>query len=226
MSFYVTVLFNGLVAGGILALMSLGMSIIFGMMRVVNFMHGSMFMLGAVIVFALGSYVGLSLWAGLLVAAVLVGGLGFILERLLIRRLYGLDLAYILILTFGLSLIIEDIVRMFFGVKSAPFLVPDMLKGVVNLGFTYYPKYRLFVVVVSILLCLGTWFAMERTRLGSLIRAASERPNLLKCFGGNVPLLVSGTFFFASALAGLAGALAAPIRNVSPFMGEEMINFV
>jgi branched-chain amino acid transport system permease protein len=226
MSFYVTVLFNGLVAGGILALMSLGMSIIFGMMRVVNFMHGSMFMLGAVIVFALGSYLGLSLWAGLFVAAVLVGALGFILERLLIRRLYGLDLAYILILTFGLSLIIEDIVRMFFGVKSAPFLVPDLLKGVVNLGFTYYPKYRLFVVVVSILLCLGTWFALERTRLGSLIRAASERPNLLKCFGGNVPLLVSGTFFFASALAGLAGALAAPIRNVSPFMGEEMINFV
>ena len=226
MSFYVTVLFNGLVTGGFLALMSLGMSIIFGMMRVVNFMHGSMFMLGAVIVFVLGSYFGLSLWVGLLVSAILVGGLGIILERLLIRRLYGLDLAYILILTFGLSLIIEDVVRMFFGVKSAPFLVPDMLKGAVDLGFAYYPKYRLFVVTVSIVLCLGTWYALERTRLGALIRAASERPNLLKCFGGNVPLLISGTFFFASALAGLAGALAAPIRNVSPFMGEEMINFV
>jgi branched-chain amino acid transport system permease protein len=226
MAFYVTLLFNGLVTGGFLALMSLGMSIIFGMMRVVNFMHGSMFMLGAVIVFVFGSYFGLSLWIGFLVASILVGILGVVLERTLIRRLYGLDLAYILILTFGLSLIIEDVVRMFFGVTSAPFLVPNLLKGAIDLGFAFYPKYRLFTVVVSVLLCLGTWYALERTRLGALIRAASERPNLLKCFGGNVPLLISGTFFFASGLAGLAGALAAPIRNVSPFMGEEMINFV
>lgn len=226
MAYYITLLFNGLVTGGFLAMMSLGMSIIFGMMRVVNFMHGSMFMLGAVVVFVFGSYFGLSLWFGFFVAAILVGLLGVVLERTLIKRLYGLDLAYILILTFGLSLIVEDIVRMFFGVTSAPFLVPDMLKGAVNLGFAFYPKYRLFVVVVSVVLCAGTWFALERTRLGALIRAASERPNLLKCFGGNVPLLISGTFFFASALAGLAGALAAPIRNVSPFMGEEMINFV
>jgi len=226
MTFYATLLFNGLVTGGILALMSLGMSIIFGMMRVVNFMHGSMFMLGAVIALILGSHLGLSLWLGFLVAAILVGLLGVVLERLLIRRLYGLDLAYILILTFGLSLIIEDIVRMFYGVTSAPYLVPDALKGAVNLGFAFYPKYRLFVVVVSVAACLAIWFALERTRLGALIRAASERPNLLKCFGGNVPLLVSGTFFFASALAGLAGALSAPLRNVSPYMGEEMINFV
>ncbi len=226
MSFYLTLLFNGLVTGGFLALMSLGMSIIFGMMRVVNFMHGSLFMLGAVIVFVLGSYFGLSLWIGFFIASILVGVLGVVLERTLIRRLYGLDLAYILILTFGLSLIIEDVVRMFFGVASAPYLVPNVLKGAVDLGFAYYPKYRLFAVAVSVLLCVGTWFALERTRLGALIRAASERPNLLKCFGGNVPLLVSGTFFFACALAGLAGALAAPIRNVSPFMGEEMINFV
>ncbi|MBZ9992841.1 ABC transporter permease [Mesorhizobium sp. BH1-1-4] len=226
MSYYAILLFNGLVTGGVLALMSLGMSIIFGMMRVVNFMHGAMFMLGAIVAVILGSHLGVSLWLGFLISAVLVGLLGVIIERLLIRRLYGLDLAYILILTFGLSLIIEDVVRIFYGVTSAPYLVPDLLKGAVSLGFASYPKYRLFVVVVSVFLCLGTYLALERTRLGALIRAASERPDLLKCFGGNVPLLVSGTFFFASALAGLAGALSAPMRNVSPFMGEEMINFV
>jgi branched-chain amino acid transport system permease protein len=226
MAFYATLVFNGLVTGGFIALMSLGLSIIFGMMRVVNFMHGSMYMLGAFVAFVAGSYFGLSLWVALLAAPVLVGLLGVVLERTLIRHLYALDLAYILLLTFGLSLIIEEAARLFFGVTGAPFLVPDALSGAVNLGFTYYPKYRLFVVVVSMILCFGTWFALERTRLGALIRAATERPNLLQCFGGNVPLLVSGTFFFACALAGLSGALAAPIRNVSPFMGQEMIALV
>ncbi len=144
----------------------------------------------------------------------------------MLRRLYELDPAYNLLLTFGLTLIIEDLMRHFFGVTGAPFLVPDALKGAVNLGFMYYPKYRLFVVVVSIVLCLAAWFALERTRLGALVRAATERPNLLKCFGGNVPLLISGTFFFAAGLAGIAGALAAPIRNVYPFMGQEMIALV
>jgi branched-chain amino acid transport system permease protein len=226
MSFYATLVFNGLVTGSFIALMSLGLSIIFGMMRVVNFMHGSMYMLGAIIAFAAGSYFGISLWIALFLAPLLVGILGIVLERLLIKRLYQLDLAYILLLTFGLSLMLEDIARIFFGVTGASFLVPEALSGAVNLGFTYYPKYRLFVVVVSTVLCAGTWFALERTRLGSLVRAATERPSLLKCFGGNVPLLVSGTFFFASALAGLAGALAAPIRSVSPFMGQEMIALV
>jgi len=226
MSFYITLLFNGLVNGGFIALMSLGISIIFGMMRIINFAHGSMFMLGAVLAFLFGSYFGVPLWIGFLISALLVGILGAILERTLISRLYGLDLAYLLILTLGLSLVIEDVVRMFFAVASAPSLVPSALRGAVNLGFSYYPKYRLFIVVVSMVLCLATWFALERTRLGAQIRAASERPNLLKCFGQNVPLLVSGTFFFASALAGLAGALAVPIRNVSPYMGEEMINVV
>jgi branched-chain amino acid transport system permease protein len=226
MAFYATLVFNGLMTGGFIALMSLGLSIIFGMMRVVNFMHGSMYMLGAFVAFVAGSYFNISLWLALLLAPLLIGILGVILERTLIRHLYGLDLAYILLLTFGLSLIIEEAARIFFGVTGAPFLVPDALSGAVNLGFTYYPKYRLFVVAVSIVLCFGTWFALERTRLGALVRAATERPNLLKCFGGNVPLLISGTFFFACALAGLAGALAAPIRNVSPFMGQEMIALV
>ncbi|GHU29304.1 branched-chain amino acid ABC transporter permease [Betaproteobacteria bacterium] len=227
MSYYISLLFNGLVSGGFVALMSLGMSIIFGMMRIVNFMHGSLYMLGAIIAYFLGFYFGASIWIGMLAASILVGVLGAILERTLIRRLYGLDLAYILILTTGLSLFLEDTVRNFYSVtSSAPFLVPQVLKGAVNLGFIVYPKYRLFVVVVSILLCLGTWFALERTRLGALVRAASERPSLLKCFGGNVPLLISGSFFFACALAGLAGALSAPMRNVSPYMGQEMINIV
>lgn len=226
MALYATLVFNGLVSGGFIALMSLGLSIIFGMMRVVNFMHGSMYMLGAFVAFIAGAYFGLSLWVALIVAPILVGILGVILERTLIRQLYGLDLAYILLLTFGLSLIIEEIARIFFGVRGAPFLVPGALSGAINLGFTYYPKYRLFVVVVSMVMCFGTWFALERTRLGALVRAATERPNLLQCFGRNVPLLISGTFFFACALAGLSGALAAPIRNISPFMGQEMIALV
>jgi branched-chain amino acid transport system permease protein len=226
MAIYATLIFNGLVTGGFIALMSLGLSIIFGMMRVVNFMHGSMYMLGAFVAFIAGSYFGVSLWLSLIIAPILVGLLGAVLERLLIRHLYQIDLAYILLLTFGLSLIIEEVARLFFTVTGASFLVPDALSGAVNLGFTYYPKYRLFVVIVSMIACLGTWFALERTRLGALIRAATERPNLLQCFGGNVPLLVSGTFFFACALAGLSGALAAPIRNVSPFMGQEMIALV
>jgi branched-chain amino acid transport system permease protein len=223
MSFYVAQIFNGLVNGGFIALMSLGLSIIFGMMRVVNFMHGAMYMLGAILAFIAGSYFGLSLWIGLVVAALLVGGLGFVLERLLLSRLYKLDPAYNLLLTFGLTLIIEDVVRSFFSVTGASFLVPSGLTGAINLGFIFYPKYRLFVMVVSVLLCIAVWLVLEKSRIGALVRAATERPDLLKCFGGNVPLLISGTFFCAAALAGLAGALAAPIRNISPFMGQEMI---
>ena len=226
MSFYLAQIFNGLVNGGFIALMSLGLSIVFGMMRVVNFMHGAMYMLGAFVAFIAGAYFGISLWLALLIAPLLIGGFGMVLERLLMRRLYELDPAYNLLLTFGLTLIIEDLMRQFFGVTGAPFLVPDALKGAFNLGFMYYPKYRLFVVVVSLVLCLAAWYALEKTRLGALIRAATERPNLLKCFGGNVPLLTSGTFFFAAGLAGIAGALAAPIRNVYPFMGQEMIALV
>jgi branched-chain amino acid transport system permease protein len=226
MSFYMAQVFNGLVNGGFIALMSLGLSIIFGMMRVVNFMHGAMYMLGAFVAFIAGAYFGLSLWLALLIAPLLIGGFGVVLERLMLRRLYPLDPAYNLLLTFGLTLIIEDLMRHFFGVTGAPFLVPDVLKGAVNLGFMYYPKYRLFVVVISIVLCLAAWLLLEKTRLGALVRAATERPNLLACFGGNVPLLISGTFFFAAGLAGIAGALAAPIRNVYPFMGQEMIALV
>jgi branched-chain amino acid transport system permease protein len=224
MSFYTAQLFNGLVNGAFIALMSLGLSIIFGMMRVVNFMHGAMYMLGAFAAFLAGAYGGVSLFLALGLAALLVGGLGVVLERLLLSRLYRLDPAYNLLLTFGLTLIIEDLVRSFFGVTGAPFLVPSVLKGAVQLGFVVYPKYRLFVVAVSVVLCFATWLLLEKTRLGALIRAATERPDILKCFGGNVPLLISGTFFAASALAGVAGALAAPIRNISPFMGQEMIS--
>jgi branched-chain amino acid transport system permease protein len=223
MSFYLAQVFNGLVNGAFIALMSLGLSIIFGMMRVVNFAHGAMYMLGAFAAFVAGAYFGLSLWFALILAMLAVGGLGWVFERLLLRRLYGLDPAYNLLLTFGLTLIIEDSVRSVFGTAGAPFLIPAALKGAVNLGFTVYPKYRLFVVILSLALCLGAWVLMERTRLGALVRAATERPGLLRCFGGNVPLLISGTFFAASGLAGVAGALAAPIRNISPFMGQEMI---
>lgn len=224
MSFYLAQIFNGLVNGGFIALMSLGLSIIFGMMRVVNFTHGALYMLGAFVAFVAGSQFGISLWVSMMLAALLIGGLGIVLERLLLSRLYKLDPAYNLLLTFGLTLIIEDVVRQFTSVTGAQFLVPKALQGAVNLGFMVYPKYRLFVVAVSALCCLAAWFVLERTRFGSLVRAATERPDLLKCFGGNVPLLISGTFFCAAALAGLAGALAAPIRSISPFMGQEMIS--
>src|SRR5216683_4298554 len=224
MSFYTVQIFNGLVNGGFIALMSLGLSIVFGMMRVVNFMHGAMYMLGAFVAFIAGSFFGISLWLALLLAWLMVGGMGVILERIFLSRLYRLDPAYNLLLTFGLTLIIEDLVRSFFSTTGAQFLVPSLLSGALNLGFTFYPKYRLFVLVVSVLLCLVAWFVLERTRFGALVRAATERPDLLKCFGGNVPLLISGTFFCATGLAGVAGALAAPIRSISPFMGQEMIS--
>lgn len=224
MSFYIAQIFNGLVNGGFIALMSLGLSVIFGMMRVVNFTHGALYMLGAFVAFVAGSFLGISLWISMMLAALLVGALGIALERLLLSRLYKLDPAYNLLLTFGLTLIIEDVVRQFTGVTGAQFLVPQALQGAVNLGFMFYPKYRLFVVAVSVACCAAVWFVLEKTRCGSLVRAATERPDLLKCFGGNVPLLISGTFFCAAALAGLAGSLAAPIRNISPFMGQEMIS--
>ena len=223
MSFIFAQIFNGLVNGGFIALMSLGLSIVFGLMRVVNFAHGAIYMLGAFVAFIAGSYFGISLWFSLILALLLVGGFGVILERTLLSRLYGLDPAYNLLLTFGLTLIIEDVMRQFFATTGAPFLMPESLRGAINLGFMYYPKYRLFVVVLSLLTCLSVWLLIEKTRLGALIRAGTERPNLLSCFGGNVKMLVSITFFCASGLAGLAGALAAPIRNVSPFMGQEMI---
>jgi branched-chain amino acid transport system permease protein len=224
MSFYTVQIFNGLVNGGFIALMSLGLSIVFGMMRVVNFAHGALYMLGAFVAFIGGSYFGISLWFALVLAWLLVGGLGVVLERLLLSRLYRLDPAYNLLLTFGLTLIIEDLMRSFFSTTGGQFLVPPLLSGAFDLGFTFYPKYRLFVLVLSVLLCLGVWIVLERTRVGALVRAATERPNLLKCFGGNVPRLISGTFFCAAGLAGLAGALAAPIRSISPFMGQEMIS--
>jgi len=222
-AFYAVQIFNGLVNGGFIALMSLGLSIVFGMMRVVNFAHGAMYMLGAFVAFIGGQFFGISLWFALVLSWLLVGGLGVILERLLLCRLYKLDPAYNLLLTFGLTLIIEDLMRSFFATTGGQFLVPHLLSGAVNLGFTFYPKYRLFVLVVSVVVCLAAWFVLERTRAGALVRAATERPDLLRCFGGNVPRLISGTFFCATGLAGLAGALAAPIRSVSPFMGQEMV---
>ncbi len=221
--YYLGQIFNGLVSGGFIALMSLGLSIIFGTMRVVNFMHGALYMLGAFAAYLAGRWLGLPLWVVLFLAPAAVGLVGLLLERLLLRHLYSSDITYTLLLTFGLTLIIEDTVRNFIGVQGAPFLVPSVLSGAVDLGFIIYPKYRLFVLAVSIVACAGTWIALERTRFGTLIRAGTERPTLLRCFGVNVPLLVSGTFAFGTGLAGLAGVLAAPMTDVSPFMGDDMI---
>jgi branched-chain amino acid transport system permease protein len=221
--YYIAQAFNGLVSGGFIAMMSIGLTIIFGMLRVVNFMHGAMYMLGAFVAYVGAKQFGLSMWSALIIAPVVVGLFGALLERLFLRRLYGIDTLYNLLLTFGLTLMIEDGMRVFFGVQGSPYQVPPELSGAWNLGFMLYPKYRLFVLTVSLVVCLLTWYALERTKLGALIRASTERPNLVRCFGVRVSLLMTGAFGYGTALAGLAGVLAAPMRNVSPLMGQEMI---
>src|SRR5579875_715409 len=175
MAFYTVQIFNGLVNGGFIALMSLGLSIVFGLMRVVNFAHGALYMLGAFVAFLAGSYFGTSLLVALPLAWLLIGGFGVVLERTLLSRLYRLDPAYNLLLTFGLTLIIEDVMRSLFSTTGGQFLVPHLLSGAVNLGFAFYPKYRLFVLAISVFLCLLAWFVLERTRAGALVRAATER---------------------------------------------------
>ncbi|MYN13672.1 branched-chain amino acid ABC transporter permease [Pusillimonas sp. TS35] len=213
----------GLVNGSFYAVLSLGLAVIFGLLNIINFAHGALYMLGAFVAWMGLQYLGLNYWVMLIVAPIIVGLFGIILERLLIRHLYKLDHLYGLLLTFGLTLLIEGLFRSLYGVSGQPYATPALLQGGVNLGFMYLPVYRGWVVVASVLICLMTWFVIEKTRLGALLRAGTENPKLVEAFGVNVPLLVTLTYGFGVALAGFAGVLAAPIMQVSPLMGSNLI---
>lgn len=213
----------GLVNGSFYAVLSLGLAVIFGLLNIINFAHGALYMLGAFVAWMGLQYLGLNYWLMLIIAPIVVGAFGILTERALIRHLYKLDHLYGLLLTFGLTLLIEGLFRSLYGVSGQPYPTPDLLKGGVNLGFMYLPIYRAWVVVASILVCLVTWFVIEKTRLGALLRAGTENPKLVEAFGVNVPLVVTLTYGFGVALAGFAGVLAAPIMQVSPLMGSNLI---
>jgi branched-chain amino acid transport system permease protein len=213
----------GLINGSFYALLSLGLAVIFGMLNIINFTHGAQYMLGAFTAFFLLQYVGLGYWWAIVIAPLIVGATGVIIERLFLQWLYKLDHLYGLLLTFGLALIIEGTFRNFFGSSGLPYSVPPELQGGQNLGFMFLPNYRAWVVAFSLVVCLTTWFVIERTRLGAYLRAATENPTLVRAFGINVPRMITLTYGFGVALAALAGVMAAPIYNVSPQMGAHLI---
>jgi branched-chain amino acid transport system permease protein len=213
----------GLVNGSFYAMLSLGLAVIFGLLNVINFSHGALYMMGAFGAYIGMSSFGLSYWAVLLAAPLLVGLFGMAIERSMLRRLYRLDHLYGLLLTFGITLLLEGIFRSFYGVSGQTVEVPAALTGATDLGFMVLPNYRAWVVAASLTVCLATWFVIEKTRLGSYLRAGTENPKLVEAFGVNVPLMVTLTYGFGVALAGLAGVLAAPIINVTPLMGSHLI---
>jgi len=213
----------GLINGSFYALLSLGLAIIFGMLNIINFAHGALYMMGAFVAFFLLNLLGIPYWGALLVAPLVVGALGVLIERLLLSRLYNLDHLYGLLLTFGLALVIEGLFRNYYGVSGRPYPIPAALAGGQNLGFMFLPTYRAWVIVVSLVVCFGTYFVIERTRLGAYLRAGTENPTLVRAFGVNVPLLMTLTYGFGVALAGFAGVLAAPIYQVNPLMGSDLI---
>jgi branched-chain amino acid transport system permease protein len=216
-------LFNGLVQGGFYALLALGLSVIFGMLRIVNFAHGTMYMLGAFVAYYGAQLFHLPFFAALIVAPLVVAAFGYLLEVLLLRRLYGLDPLYNLLLTYAIVLMAEDGMRLAAGALGSPYATPDSLSGTVNLGFVEYPAYRLFTIAVCVVVCLFVYVLIERTPLGARIRAATENPVLARAFGIDTGRLVSGTFAFGVALAALAGVLSAPTTNVTPAMGDGII---
>jgi branched-chain amino acid transport system permease protein len=213
----------GLVNGAFYALLSLGLAVIFGLLNVINFTHGAQYMLGAFTAFFLLQYLGINYWGAIVIAPVIVGITGMIIERLLLQRLYNLDHLYGLLLTFGLALIIEGVFRNFFGSSGLPYQMPPELAGGNNLGFMFLPNYRAWVVLFSLAICLVTWFLIERTKLGAYLRAATENPTLVRAFGINVPRLITVTYGVGVGLAALAGVMAAPMTNVSPQMGANLI---
>ncbi len=213
----------GLINGSFYALLSLGLAVIFGMLNIINFTHGAQYMMGAFVAYMLLQYLGVNYWAALVIVPILVGLTGILIERLFLQRIQKLDHLYGLMLTFGLALIIEGLFRNYYGSSGQPYDVPDALQGGHNLGFMFLPNYRAWVIVFSLVVCFGTWFAIERTRLGSYLRAATENPTLVRAFGINVPRMVTLTYGFGVGLAALAGVMAAPIYNVSPQMGSDLI---
>ena len=216
----------GLINGSFYAMLSLGLAVIFGLLNIINFTHGAQYMMGAFAAWMLLNYLGIGYWWALLLAPIIVGATGIILERLLISRLYHLDHLYGLLLTFGLALIIQGLFRNQYGISGLPYGIPPELSGGQNLGFMFLPNYRAWVVVASLTVCLATWFLIEKTRLGAYLRAATENPTLVGAFGINVPRLVTLTYGFGVALAAFAGVLAAPIYSVNPNMGENLIIIV
>jgi len=213
----------GLVNGSFYAILSLGLAVIFGLLNVINFAHGALYMMGAMFAWMGLTYFGLNYWVMLVVAPLLVGVFGVIIERLLLRHLYKLDHLYGLLLTFGLTLLLEGFFRSFYGVSGLQYNVPEQLTGARNLGFMILPNYRAWVVLASLIVCFGTWFVIERTKLGALLRAGTENAKLTEAFGVNVPLMVTLTYGFGVALAAFAGVLAAPILQVQPLMGSNLI---
>ncbi len=213
----------GLINGAFYAMLSLGLAVIFGLLNIINFPHGAQYMMGAFVAYVLLQYAGLGYWWALLLAPIAVGLLGMVMERLFLRRLYSLDHLYGLLLTFGLGLIIQGLFRNQFGSSGLPYAMPSQLAGGRNLGFMVLPNYRAWVIVFSLAVCLGTWFVIERTKLGSYLRAATENPGLVQAFGVNVPRMITLTYGFGVALAAVAGVLAAPIYQVNPLMGADLI---
>jgi branched-chain amino acid transport system permease protein len=213
----------GLINGSFYAILSLGLAVIFGMLNVINMTHGALYMVGAFVAWALLTQLGVSYWWALLIAPMVVGAIGVVMECTMLRRIYKEDHLYGLLLTFGLVLMIEGGFRHQFGVSGMPYPIPDLLQGGQRIGTVYLPNYRCWVVLCSLVVCFGTWFVIERTRLGMYLRASTENPVLVKAFGINVPLMVTLSYGAGVALAGLAGVLAAPIYQVSPMMGANLI---
>jgi branched-chain amino acid transport system permease protein len=213
----------GLINGSFYAMLSLGLAVIFGLLNIINFAHGAQYMMGAFVAWMLLTYLGIGYWWALILVPVIVGAFGIVLERLMISRLYHLDHLYGLLLTFGLALIIQGLFRNYYGISGLPYSIPPVLDGGQNLGFMFLPNYRAWVVVASLIVCLATWFVIEKTRLGAYLRAATENPTLVGAFGINVPRMITLTYGFGVALAALAGVLAAPIYSVNPNMGADLI---
>jgi branched-chain amino acid transport system permease protein len=213
----------GLINGAFYALLSLGLAVIFGLLNVINFAHGALYTLGAFVGWGLLHYAGLGYWSALVIAPIVVGLAGIVLERTLLQRLYRLDPLYNLLLTFGLALIIEGLFRIRFGSSGQPYEIPVVLRGGTNIGFMILPTYRAWAMILSVAVCLATWYVTERTKLGSYLRAATENPGLVQAFGINVPRMITVTYGLGVALAAFAGVLAAPIYRVSPAMGSDII---
>jgi branched-chain amino acid transport system permease protein len=213
----------GLVNGSFYAILSLGLAVIFGLLNVINFAHGALFMLGAVSTWMAMNYFNVDYWVMLIVAPILVGLFGVVIERLLLRWIYKLDHLYGLLLTLGLTLLIEGLLRSIYGVSGLAYDTPDLLANATDLGFMILPNYRAWVVVASLSVCFATWFVIEKTRLGAYLRAGTENPRLVEAFGVNVPLMITLTYGFGVALAAFAGVLAAPVIQVSPLMGQNLI---
>jgi branched-chain amino acid transport system permease protein len=213
----------GLINGAFYAMLSLGLAVIFGLLNIINFTHGAQYMMGAFCAYFLLEYAGVGYWWSLLLAPIAVGATGIVIEKTMLARLYKLDHLYGLLLTFGLALIIQGLFTNYYGSSGLPYRIPDELSGGVNLGFMFLPKYRGWVIIASVAVCAATWYLIERTKLGSYLRAATENRALVQAFGVNVPRMITLTYGFGVALAAFAGVMAAPIYQVNPQMGANMI---